>query len=77
MDDKTRLVNFYNQLISIYNNMGVISNNMNNLIDCLDSNFTVNDRCIERDAIVDVQSKLLSVRDNLDRQLLEFIDYYI
>ena len=67
MDDRNKVVDLYNKLVVIYNSIGTINQNINYMIDCLKDNFTIDGNIAESDAIYNAQSKLLAVRDNINK----------
>lgn len=77
MDDRNRVVDLYNKLVLIYNNINVINENINQMIDCLKVNFTINGSIAESNAIYAAQAKLLAVRDNINSELLEYMENYL
>jgi release factor glutamine methyltransferase len=57
--------------------INVINENINQMIDCLKDNFTINGSIVESSAIYAAQAKLLAVRDNINSELLEYMENYL
>lgn len=76
MNDKNKIIDLYNDMVVIHSNLRVIRENIDYLLECLGYNFTIDDNPVNNSVINSCKSDIISLRNDMNNDMLERLKQY-